>query len=273
MHFRDGLLILLVLLLTGRPLYAQEDSVPVPTDSTAQQTVTLDTVSVARAPVYMLDDERFRWQQIVAPTVLMGIGTFGLCSKWYQKRINLPVQKGAEDIRAGRYLHFDDYIQYAPAVMYFGVGFIPRQGERTAGERALVLATSSATVAILVNTLKYTVREKRPDSDKRNSFPSGHTATAFMGAELVRHEYGPLWGLGAYGIATATAVMRIYNNRHWTNDVLAGAAIGILSANVGYWLLPVERRLFHLEHRQKKWVAVPWYSGEGQYGLAFSMVF
>ena len=232
-----------------------------------------DTLSVARAGVYTLEDERFKWPQIIAPTVLLGAGTFGLCSPWFQKRINLPVQKAAEDIRGGRYLHFDDYIVFAPAVMYFTVGFIPRQGERTAGERALVLATSTATLAILVNTMKYTIRAPRPDSDGRNSFPSGHTATAFMGAELVRHEYGPLWGLGAYGIATTTAIMRIYNNRHWTSDVLAGAAIGILSANVGYWLLPLERRLFRLEHHRKKWVAVPWCSGEGQYGVSFAMVF
>ena len=259
------LFFLLPLLCLALPLSAQE----------ALPSAQADTLGVLSCdgPLYTLEDERFHWPQIITPTVLAGLGTFGLCSNWWKQQINVPVQEVAADIRGTRYVRADDYIQYAPAVIYFGAGFIPQQGERTAGERALVLGTSWATLAILVNTVKYTVREKRPDSDARNAFPSGHTATAFMGAELVRHEYGPIWGLGAYGIATATAMLRIYNNRHWTNDVLAGAAIGILSANVGYWMLPLERRLFHLEHRQKKWVALPWYSGEGQYGMSFAMVF
>ena len=33
--------------------------------------------------------------------------------------------------------------------------------------------------------LKYTVREKRPDSDNRDSFPSGHTSSAFAGAGFI----------------------------------------------------------------------------------------
>ena len=264
---KRGLLLLLCLLSLGLSAAARDGMLTADADSSVYYR------NFWHDPRYTLEDERFHWPQVIAPVVLAGVGTFGLCSPWWKKQINIPVQEVAADIRGTRYVHVDDYIQYAPAVMYFGVGFIPHQGERTALERTLVLGTSWATLAILVNTVKYTVREKRPDTNARNSFPSGHTATAFMGAELVRHEYGPIWGLGAYGFATATAVLRIYNNRHWTNDVLAGAAIGILSANVGYWMLPLERRLFHLEHRSKKWVALPWYSGEGQYGMTFAMVF
>ena len=32
--------------------------------------------------------------------------------------------------------------------------------------------------------------------------------------------------------------MRMYNNRHWASDVLAGAGVGILSASLTYWLAP-----------------------------------
>ena len=91
--------------------------------------------------------------------------------------------------------------------------------------------------------LKHTIHETRPDRSDRHSFPSGHTATAFLGAELVRLEYGAWAGAGAYAVATLTAAMRVYNNWHWFNDLLGGAAIGIVSANIGYWLLPLERRL------------------------------
>ena len=86
--------------------------------------------------------------------------------------------------------------------------------------------------------------EERPDGSAFNSFPSGHSATAFMGAELVRHEYGWGWGGAAYALATSVAVLRVVHQRHWWWDTLAGAGVGILSANIGYWLMePVENLL------------------------------
>ena len=84
--------------------------------------------------------------------------------------------------------------------------------------------------------MKAIIDSPRPDGSDAKSFPSGHTGTAFAGAELVRREYGWGWGSAAYAVATATAVMRMYNNKHWFSDVLMGAGVGILSANIGYWL-------------------------------------
>ncbi|MDO5447860.1 MAG: hypothetical protein Q4F34_08800, partial [Prevotellaceae bacterium] len=36
--------------------------------------------------------------------------------------------------------------------------------------------------------------------------------------------------------ATATGIMRVLNNRHWISDVIAGAGLGILSTELGYWI-------------------------------------
>ena len=71
------------------------------------------------------------------------------------------------------------------------------------------------------------------------SFPSGHTATAFMAATMFHKEYGirsPWYSVAGYTIATATAYSRLLNNRHWISDVLAGAGIGIISTELGYWI-------------------------------------
>ena len=67
-------------------------------------------------------------------------------------------------------------------------------------ERLVVAATSAIALTVLTNGIKYTVGEKRPDSSARNSFPSGHTATVFMGAELIRMEYSLGLAIGAYGV-------------------------------------------------------------------------
>ena len=115
------------------------------------------------------------------------------------------------------------------------------KGEHRFWERTAILALAYATMGITVNGIKAAVGEQRPDSPARNSFPSGHTATAFMGAEFLWQEYGraqPLIGYTGYAVATATGLLRIYNNRHWVNDVVAGAAIGMLSTKFAYWLFP-----------------------------------
>ena len=69
-------------------------------------------------------------------------------------------------------------------------------------ERIATTATAALTMGIIVLTIKTAVNERRPDGSETNSFPSGHTATAFTGAEIVRHEYGLGYGIAAYTIVT-----------------------------------------------------------------------
>ena len=49
-----------------------------------------------------------------------------------------------------------------------------------------------------------------------------------------------------FAIAAFTGFMRLYNDRHWTGDVLAGAAVGIISADISFWLNNlIERKLWN----------------------------
>jgi len=138
--------------------------------------------------------------------------------------------------------NIETWVQYAPAVVDFTLGFANNvKSDYTWEERAVKLAISYAAEIALTQSLKAIVKEQRPDGSAMNSFPSGHTATAFVGAELIRQDYGWWFGLGAYAVATGVGVMRVYHQRHWWWDVLAGAGIGVLSANIGNWVLkPIE---------------------------------
>lgn len=194
-----------------------------------------------------VDYYRFRWHQLLTPGLMIAAGSVGVnCFVGFKEGIKADFAK----LRGDRYLHFDDYIQYLPAVGYLGVGFIP--GTKKRGDfvdRILCGATAYILMAATTNAIKYAVGEMRPDSNTRNSFPSGHSANAFCGAELMRIEYGNWIGLAGYAVAVTTGVMRMYNERHWWNDVIAGAGIGILCARAAYWLLPLERKIFKRNHR------------------------
>lgn len=133
----------------------------------------------------------------------------------------------------------DDYMQYLPSSSVYVLNACGVDGKHNFLDRSIILALSYASMGAMVNGLKYGIGEKRPDSNQRNSFPSGHTATAFLGAEFMRTEYAdasPWLAYSGYAVAAATGYMRILNNRHYFNDVVVGAGLGILSARLGYWL-------------------------------------
>ena len=60
--------------------------------------------------------------------------------------------------------------------------------------------------------VKHSANVTRPDGSNNHSFPSGHTAMAFMAATMLHKEYGttrsPWYSIGGYTVATATAVSR-----------------------------------------------------------------
>ena len=202
------------------------------------------------------ESTKFKGTQLIAPLTLVAVSTFGTWDK-KAKQVNLSIQSGFEKWRGDHRAHFDDYCQYLPAVSYLALGFTGAKSRHNFKERLLALGTSYIAMGIMTNSIKYTVREPRPNNvDEHNSYPSGHTATAFMGAELVRREYGTGYGIAAYVVACGIGVMRIYNNRHWLNDVMAGAGIGILSAQIGYWMLPYTRRLFGMERSKSTDIAM-----------------
>lgn len=192
---------------------------------------------------YREKDYRFKPKELIIPGALIALGTFGVYNVTFRK-IDSHIRDGMDKLRGDHYFHGDNYIQYLPAATYLTLGAIGIPAKHRFKERVVIEATAYISMAALVNTAKYTFKEKRPDSEARNSFPSGHTATVFTGAELMREEYGVAYGIAAYTVATGVAFLRLYNGRHWFNDILAGAGVGILSARIGYWMLPLYQKWF-----------------------------
>lgn len=97
------------------------------------------------------------------------------------------------------------------------------------GQGAIQLGESLAVTAAATYALKYGIDEKRPNGGDQ-SFPSAHTSIAFSSAEFIRKRYGWEYGVPAYAAASFVAYSRVESNQHHPHDVIAGAAIGILSA-------------------------------------------
>ena len=77
---------------------------------------------------------------------------------------------------------------------------------------------------------------RRLTSADYQSFPSGHTTTAFAAAAAVTSETRRMWPRSVwvvapvmYGGATLVGLSRMFHNNHWASDVALGAAIGTFS--------------------------------------------
>ncbi len=87
--------------------------------------------------------------------------------------------------------------------------------------------------------LKHTTSQPRPDFSDNHTFPSGHTALAFVGASVLHREYGylsPWISLSGYAVASLTEALRVRHYAHWTSDLSMGSAVGLMSANLAYFI-------------------------------------
>jgi membrane-associated phospholipid phosphatase len=108
--------------------------------------------------------------------------------------------------------------------LYTGGWFAKKERlARTGGDimRAQILGQ------VYVQALKYTVRRERPDQSNHQSFPSGHSASAFATAGVLQRHYGWKAGVPATVVAAYVATARVHDNRHYLSDVIFGAAMGI----------------------------------------------
>jgi membrane-associated phospholipid phosphatase len=99
------------------------------------------------------------------------------------------------------------------------------------GKGALQFAESAALASGVTYGLKYAVDERRPEGG-RYSFPSGHTSISFCAAEFIRRRYGWEYGIAAYAVASFVAYSRFETDKHYPQDIVAGAAIGFVSSNI-----------------------------------------
>lgn len=133
-------------------------------------------------------------------------------------------------------------------------------GARLAGSPKTAEAAEHVAVALLASgvangTLKMAVGRERPGftndpdrfrpvnvKDRWQSFPSGHATVAFsLAASISEEAREPLVTVATYGTAALVGWSRIYEDRHWTSDVVAGALVGIVTSRYAIHRLHARR--------------------------------
>lgn len=144
-------------------------------------------------------------------------------------------------------IHVDDYLEWGMLGWVFACDLMGKEKHNWVDQLCLVTLAEGLN-AVMVHSVKHFVDETRPDGTD-HSFPSGHTANAFLGAHLAWKEFkdsSPVLAYSGYALATFVAGCRLHNNRHWVADVVAGAGFGILSVELAYLVyFPVRNAIAH----------------------------
>jgi membrane-associated phospholipid phosphatase len=106
----------------------------------------------------------------------------------------------------------------------------------------VAMALAGAAAGVSVQIVKYTAGRTRPElwlgpfqhaRAAATSFPSGHTVGAFaLAGVLMLASPSRTMRIIAFLLALSVAVSRVMAFRHWTSDVLASAAIGMILAAI-----------------------------------------
>lgn len=247
--------LLLCMLLTAFPLqgegltngFTRDTLLSVTTDST-----------VFPAP------SRLQLRSFLLPTTLVAVGTLGVTSGWMrQQNEQFAQQITPQGMRKNK---IDDYTRFIPLMGVYALPLIGLRPHHDLRDRLLLTATTTLLYGAATWSIKQLVHHPRPDASDAHSFPSGHTAFAFAGAEMLRQEYShtaPWVGIAGYGIAVGTAFLRTYNHKHWLTDVVAGAGIGIATTRLAYWLLPWQRKWLKWEQKKSTTIIIPYASAQG----------
>ncbi len=185
-----------------------------------------------------------RNKQWIAPLALSGMGLV---------LYNESTKTAQLEFRNNHLSHFqtsaDDFLQYTPSLLFLGANWADKingKGNDQLKDNLGIFIIGTGTYVVISQILKRGINETRPDGGD-HSFPSGHTSTAFFGARMVDIKYRkskPWLVISAYTLASATATLRMANNKHWASDVLVGAGLGIASAEFAHWIYPKLKSTF-----------------------------
>ena len=223
------------------------------------------------------EKQSYKATEIIGIALPAAMITYGLISLGDNgiRKIDHNVRNSLEQNDRFWHIQADDYVQFSPAVAAYAMKFCKVESAHNLLDMTVLYGLSNVLAGGIVQGTKMVSGRERPDHSNNHSFPSGHTQTAFVAAEFLYQEYKDqsIWiSIGGYSAATFVGIARVYNNRHWVSDVVAGAGIGILSTKAVYWVYPYLQKSLGRKDKQLQTFILPGYSN-GNLTLALSHTF
>jgi len=173
---------------------------------------------------------RLKPRDLILPTALITIGA--LASTTTKYRDILPITRpDPQDQKTP----FDDIYQFFIAPSVFAFDAIGEEKHHPV-DQFFVSVVSYGFMVVPVRVIKAHYERERPYGGK-HTFPSGHTATAFVGSHVIFKEFidtDPWIAWTGYAMGALMAGARVHHNKHWVSDTMAGAGIAILSTELAY---------------------------------------
>ncbi|MBK0382834.1 phosphatase PAP2 family protein [Pedobacter sp. SD-b] len=201
----------------------------------------LDSTKISTDRPLTIKKTGFQWKNqeyLIAPVAFITYGFSSLASTEVREW-NVDIRNEIVEDHPTFHTSADNYLQFSPAVATFALKAAGVKSQNDFFGSIRVYSISTVLMAGTVLAVKKLTGELRPDGSANNSFPSGHTATAFAAAEFMHQEFkksSPILSYSGYLAAAATGTLRMYNNRHYLGDVIAGAGVGILTTKAAYWI-------------------------------------
>jgi hypothetical protein len=252
---------------------AQQPDLPAgQTGSTIHVSIQPDTLIKSMKTERFENKNKVSVKSLIIPGAMITYGFISIGNN-NLKNVNKEFQEDIWIDKPHQSKHFDNYLMFAPALSVYGLNIAGIKGKNNLRDRTMIYLLSSIIQNTTVFSIKKLSAQQRPDGSGYTSFPSGHTATAFASAEFLYQEYKDVsfwYGVAGYTMAAATGYLRMYNNKHWFSDVVAGAGVGILSTKVAYWIYPSIKRKF-FKNKPVNTMILPYYQkGGGGIALVYN---
>lgn len=149
---------------------------------------------------------------------------------------------GPSPVLDGKDLHSTRDAVPAAALFFGTFAFAALTDDYQGHREAFAMAEAGLFSTVTAEGLKYAAGRARPNETNRvddwrkggSSFPSLHATAAFaigtVLAESGNDDFRWFRRALGYGVAGATAYIRVKDNVHWMSDAVAGAALGAASA-------------------------------------------
>lgn len=237
MNPRKYVLLFLILFMASKGVYAQIDTVRF--NKQYIQKYWTDTKLIVRSPLRWKQNDWIKFGVFVSGTAGLTF-TDQAVKDYFQSHKNKTLSFVSDQILEG--FEAKHSLMVISGILSYGL--------LTRNERAKstsLLAVESFVLATLVTRATKTLAgRERPDNWEGfgpyafhgplngMSFPSGHTTASFAVASVIATQYrDSKWiPVTVYSVATLAGLSRIYDNKHWLTDVVAGAAVGTAVGNL-----------------------------------------